>query len=182
MIADRFNPGYATGAWIGPPLNAAPSTATAALQFLRFPWSTYIAEPRTFQIAVRTASTFTGSTTFRLCVFSNANARPLAVVFDSGDITATAASTNYVSSSTVTLQPGFYHFGFLATAISGTAAFQGTGANVRSAGTNYGEFSSTTTVVNTTSLASQTSIPATIDPATLTTTNQGYIIPFLIPQ
>jgi len=72
------------------------------------------------RIAMRTATTFSGTATIRLGIYNNdtTTGQPSTVVLDAGTVSATAASTNYEITINQSLATGFY---WVAMAQQGTA-------------------------------------------------------------
>lgn len=85
------------------------------------------------RLALRTASTFSGTATIRMGIFTESNGLPANLVLDAGTVSATAASTTYEITINQTLSAGFY---FLAFAQQGTAPILGTYLGATASGAN----------------------------------------------
>ena len=64
------------------------------------------------RIAIRTASTFSGTASGRLGIFNNLNGKPDTVLLDAGTVSITAAATVYEITINQTLAAGFYWLAF----------------------------------------------------------------------
>lgn len=70
------------------------------------------------RLAMRTGTTFSGTSTVRLGIFANSDGLPSTLILDAGTVTATAATTIYQITISQSLDTGFY---WLAFAQQGTA-------------------------------------------------------------
>lgn len=69
----------------------------------------YVPQTTTFdRIAMRTHSTFTGSSFFRLGIYNSTNGYPSTVLLDAGTVNPVAASTSYEITINQELSQGFY--------------------------------------------------------------------------
>jgi len=111
------------------------------------------------RIAVRTASTFSGTATLRLGIYNydSATGRPSTVLLDAGTVSATAASTNYQITISQSLSTGFY---FVVVCQQGTAPTTGAYLANNPAGTTNNIIVGTTSAPNTNTIIgfSQTSV------------------------
>jgi hypothetical protein len=64
------------------------------------------------RIAIRTASTFSGTASGRLGIFNNLNGKPDTVLLDAGTVSLTASATIYQITINQTLTAGFYWLAF----------------------------------------------------------------------
>ena len=77
------------------------------------------------RLAIRTASTFVGSSIVRLGIFNDANGSPSTVVLDAGTVSCTAASTNYEITISQNLNAGFYWLAFCQQTAATTSTYIG---------------------------------------------------------
>jgi hypothetical protein len=110
--------------------------ASAGATHQRATWQPiYVDSTTSFdRLAVRTASTFVGSTTARLGIFNNTNGLPSTVVLDAGTVAVTAASTIYEITISQSLDAGFY---WLCFAQQGTAPTTGTYIGTAAGGAQF---------------------------------------------
>jgi hypothetical protein len=104
------NRGFASGEYYAPwhtvtSGSRSPAGTLNRAEYLQF----YIPASTTFdRIAIRTASTWSGTGTYRLGIYNNSGDKPTTVVLDAGQVSATAGSTTYEITINQTLGEGYY--------------------------------------------------------------------------
>ena len=101
------SPGFITGEYYSAPAGSPGSVTMDKDRTTYLP--VYIPQSVTIdRIAVRTASSFSGTAVVRLGVYNASGGVPTTVVFDAGTVSATASSTNYEITISQTLSAGWY--------------------------------------------------------------------------
>lgn len=77
------------------------------------------------RLAIRTSSTFVGSSIVRLGIFNDANGSPSTVVLDAGTLSCTTANTNYEITISQSLNAGFYWLAFCQQTAATTSSYVG---------------------------------------------------------
>jgi hypothetical protein len=94
-----------------------------------FPY--FQSETTTFdRIAIRSASTFSGTASIRLGVYNNSNYQPSSVVFDAGTVSVTAANQAAEITISETLTAGWYWMAFSCETATAPTTNKFVGANV----------------------------------------------------
>jgi hypothetical protein len=120
------NMGFVTGEYYGPAVTD--STARSFItNNLCIYLPIYLSGTTTFdRIAVRTSTSFSGTSTMRLGIYNCSGGLPTTVVLDAGQITATATSTLYSIIINQTLNSGFYYLAVATQGLATTNSYQST--------------------------------------------------------
>ena len=97
-----------SGAYYQSPSQTTIPNGTAVVNQTRYtPF--YVPETATYdRIAIRTASTFSGTAVARLGIYNDSAGKPTTVVLDAGTVSCTAASTSYIITIAQSLTQGWY--------------------------------------------------------------------------
>jgi hypothetical protein len=117
--------GYsASNAYYGPTVISTAAITITANKTYYIPF--YVTGTRTFdRIAIRTNSTFSGTSTVRLGVYNNSGGAPSTVKFDAGTVSCTAAGTQYDITISQQLTAGWYWFAFNSQTAATTNSYTG---------------------------------------------------------